>query len=350
MLTFYPGPSKVYPQIAQYLQDAYSSGILSVNHRSQAFMDICKKTLELLHQKLNIPSDYSITFVSSATESWEIIAQSFTKNAGLHLYNGAFGEKWFEYADKLKPESWAYEFEPEEYILPSEITFHHETELICLTQNETSNGTQVKPEYITQFKAKFPEPLLAVDATSSLGGIALPFEEADLWFASVQKCLGLPAGLGLLITSPKALEKAKTLNDNLFYNSFLFMHRNIRQFQTHYTPNVLNIYLLMRVMERVETIDLLSEKTKQRATDLYSFFENNTAFQPPVNNPDLRSDTVLCLKGEEKEIASIKEKAKTSGITLGNGYGAWKNTTFRIANFPQITDNEFVKLKEFFTT
>jgi phosphoserine aminotransferase len=31
---------------------------------------------------------------------------------------------------------------------------------------------------------------------------------------------------------------------------------------------------------------------------------------------------------------------------LGNGYGKWKNSTFRIANFPAIEEFEITKLKE----
>ncbi|MBC8110499.1 MAG: aminotransferase class V-fold PLP-dependent enzyme, partial [Verrucomicrobia bacterium] len=113
MITFYPGPAKVYPQVADYLQDAYQSGILSSNHRSEAFMKICQTTLALLHEKLSIPADYAIIFVSSATECWEIIAQSFTEKNSLHAYNGAFGEKWFDYAQKIKPTSQAHFFSME---------------------------------------------------------------------------------------------------------------------------------------------------------------------------------------------------------------------------------------------
>jgi len=34
MITFAPGPSKVYDALPNYLQDAYAQGILSANHRS----------------------------------------------------------------------------------------------------------------------------------------------------------------------------------------------------------------------------------------------------------------------------------------------------------------------------
>ena len=67
MITFYPGPSKVYPQVARYMQEAFEEGVLSINHRSAECMTITKSAIQLLHEKLNIPPDYSIYFVSSAT-------------------------------------------------------------------------------------------------------------------------------------------------------------------------------------------------------------------------------------------------------------------------------------------
>ena len=59
----------------------------------------------------------------------------------------------------------------------------------------------------------------------------------------------------------------------------------------------------------------------------------------------IRSDTVIAVKGTVEEIAVLKQKAKENDVILGNGYGEWKDTTFRMANFPAIEDWEFEKLK-----
>jgi phosphoserine aminotransferase len=348
MTTFYPGPAKIYPQVADYLQDAYRSGILSSNHRSESFMQICQKTLDLLHKKLNIPADYAIVFVSSATECWEIITQSFTEKNSLHLYNGAFGEKWFDYAQHIKPTTQAHFFDLETRLeIPESI---YQPECLCLTQNETSNGTRLNTEQLTFLRTDFPNTLIAYDVTSALGGVDLPMKAGDIWFASVQKCLGLPAGLGLLIVSPRAIAKAKQINDRKYYNSFLFMLENIQKFQTHHTPNVLGIYLLMRVLEQVESIQTEAKILCQRAEIYYNFFEKHAFFKPLVKNKAVRSATVMCVEGSESHIATVKTEAEKAGIILGNGYGIWKNTTFRIANFPQISENEIEKLLYFFQT
>ncbi|GAB2536546.1 aminotransferase class V-fold PLP-dependent enzyme [Spirosoma aerophilum] len=332
MITFYPGPSKVYPQVADYAAEAVRQGIVSLNHRSAGFMEIVKETVRLLHEKLAIPADYHIAFVSSATECWEIVAQSLTAVASLHPYNGAFGKKWAEYAYKIKP--------------PVSLS---DADVLCIVQNETSNGTQVNMETLAQFRRDF-SALIAVDAVSSMAGIAFNWSLADVWFASVQKCFGLPAGLAVMVYSPAALKQAEEIGENAHYNSLLFIHENFSAFQTPFTPNGLGIYMLMRVLQQIPSIGVVDATTRKRANEWYTFFEQEMASSPfrlLINDPATRSDTVIAVQGSANDISIIKKAAQQEGITLGNGYGDWKNTTFRIANFPAIADEEIGTLKQF---
>jgi phosphoserine aminotransferase len=328
------------------MQDAYRDGILSINHRSAACMDIVKTTLELMRQKLNVPADYAVFFVSSATESWEIISQSLVREQSYHLYNGAFGKKWLEYAQKLRPLSIGASFDLNVALDAARIEIPEHTEVLCLTQNETSNGTQVPIEVIAAFRSE--RYLTAVDATSSLGGIALDFNQADLWLASVQKCLGLPAGLGLLICSPRALQRAWEIKENAHYNSLLFIQDNMQKFQTQYTPNVLGIYLLMRVLQQVAPIAEIDARLRKQASDWYQLFDSDASpFQLLAKNPEVRSQTVITLGAQPDLLSRIKSQAAQVGIMLGNGYGPWKESTFRIANFPAIETKEISTLKHF---
>jgi phosphoserine aminotransferase len=344
-MTFYPGPSKLYPQVADYLREAYESGILSSNHRSLRFMSLVEETYNLLREKLGIPADYGIYFASSATECWEIVAQSLTERGSAHLFNGAFGQKWAEYAEKLCKPVFRLPFGVDEDVTLREkfqfLALDH-YDIVCLTHNETSNGTQLPNLPAFQHF----QGLKCFDATSSMGGVDFDWALGDVWFASVQKCLGLPAGLALLVCSPKALAHAERVGDRARYNSLLFIHENAEKFQTHYTPNGLGIYLLNRVLRHVPPIAQVAEKVHQRALDWYRFLEEKTAWRPLVSNPAVRSDTVIAVSGELAEIKAIKTRCQAEGITLGNGYGAWKDTTFRIANFPAIDDDEIAELQK----
>lgn len=348
MISFYPGPSRVHDDIPRYVQDAFNKGMLSINHRSDEFMEMSERTLTLLKEKLEIPRDYTIFYTSSATECWEIIAQSVIETQSYHLFNGAFGKKWFEYTRRLHPEATPLEFGLNDLIDVEGLQIEAGG-VLCLTQNETSNGTQVSAGTMASLREKYPDNLIAVDATSSMAGIRLDFTLADIWFASVQKCFGLPAGLGLLICSPTAMEHVTRVDEKDHYNSLTFMASMMEKWQTPFTPNVLNIYLLCRVMEKAKPIAQVHEKILGRYKKWSRFFSEKITLHPLVDNEQARSYTVIPVAADETLIASVKSKARKKGFLLGEGYGDLKTTTFRVANFPAIRKKEIKALKDFFS-
>jgi phosphoserine aminotransferase len=349
MISFYPGPSRVYDEIPKYVADAHKAGVLSMNHRSDEFMKISENVISLLKAKLKIPKDYTIFYTTSATECWEIIAQSIVSEKSIHVYNGAFGEKWFEYTKRLRPKAEGVSFGIEETLKPKNLRWS-DGEVICLTQNETSNGTQVSNTVIQAIRKNNPNHLVAVDATSSMGGMALNFRAADIWLASVQKCFGLPAGLGLMACSPRAMERAMGLGEKDHYNSLTFMARMMEKWQTPFTPNVLNIYLLMRVMEKAPDISITQQRLEKRYAAWMKFLNGRKDLHHLVENPAAHSTTVIPIKGTPEAIQEIKTKAKKKGLLLGEGYGDWKSSTFRIANFPALKQTEIDLLKRFLTS
>jgi phosphoserine aminotransferase len=346
VVSFYPGPSRVYDGIPDYVATAHRKGILSMNHRSEEFMDICKQTVDLLRKRLSIPADYEIFFATSATECWEVIAQSIVDKQSIHVYNGAFGEKWYEYSRKLKPEAKAVPFEPNALLEPKQLTFST-GDVICITQNETSNGTQVDGTVIESIRKNNPNHLLAVDATSSMAGIVLNFKSADIWFASVQKCFGLPAGLSIMVCSPAALARIANLGERSHYNSLTLVREMMNKYQTNCTPNVLGIYLLMRVLKDLPPISKVDKMIRQRAADWEKLFRKATRLSFLASNQAVRSVTVMAITGAEEHIQLIRAKAKKKGFLLGEGYGGLKKTSFRIANFPALKKKEIQELMKF---
>ena len=342
MLSFYPGPSKVHPEVLGFIQEAFSNGVVSINHRSKRFEILLKDTLQVLHEKWNIPQDYTLYFISSATEAWEIIAQSLIKEKSLHLYNGAFGKKWAHYSQQIIPNAHSFEFGLNEDLKSVANTFStKDFDTICLVQSETSNGTGQK---ICRSDFKLNEDaIIAVDATSTMAGINLPWLEADVWFASVQKCMGIPAGLGVLICSPKALQRALKLNKKVHYNDILLMEENRKLFQTHYTPNVLSIYVLNKLAHLLPNLTEINQQTHEKAKLLTEFFSQANSFNLSflVKNSQVRLPTVFALNGEPTEIQRLQDLCLKNNIELGKGYGAWKDNTIRIANFPSHTLEDF---------
>ncbi|RPA70006.1 alanine--glyoxylate aminotransferase family protein [Cyclobacteriaceae bacterium YHN15] len=347
MITFAPGPSKVYDSLPKYFQEAFEKGILSANHRSAVFMSLYQETETLMKEKLHVPEGYKLLFTSSATENWEIITQSLVQSASYHIFSGSFGKKWYDYAQYIEPLTIAHKIEAEDTVDVESLSIGDEIDVIAITQNETSNATQVSNQIIAAIANKYPEKMIAVDTTSSMGGIKLDFGIADVWYASVQKCFGLPAGLGILLLSPKAISKVKEKGEKGRYNSLSFMLENAENYQTHYTPNVLGIYLLYRVLQDIPEIQHIDNKIRTRMRTLEDTIAHTSKLRMLIQNPDARSSTVLAISGREEFITEIKKEAEKNGMQLGSGYGPLKPTSFRIANFPAVNEEEFEKLIRF---
>lgn len=347
MLSFYPGPSKVHPKSLEYIQEAYQSGVLSMNHRSKTFEALYQDTEEIIKSKWNIPADYALYFVSSATEAWEIVSHSLVIDQSIHFFNGAFGEKWAQYNQYWHPQAKAVEFPMQQsissFLEESNVDFEN-ADTICLVQSETSNGSgQLINRRVFHQHA---DAIIAVDATSSMGGIQLPWREADVWLASVQKCMGLPAGMGLLICSPKALQRAQQKGRKSKYNDLLFMEENRQKWQTHLTPNVLSIFLLNKMTHYLPNLAVIEQSTLAKTQVLDDFFSqiDKKTCDFLLKNPALRLPTVLALQADPKWISGLHKIAEKEGIILGKGYGKLTENTFRIANFPSHTKEDIHQL------
>lgn len=343
MISFYPGPSRVYDSLPKYMEEAYRTGVLSMNHRSPECMQLVKETTRELKKKLRIPANYTVLFLSSATECWEVIAQSLVRENSIHLYNGAFGKKWFSYTQALRPQAGGVAFDLNQP-LPLNI---YRSEMICITQNETSNGTQVTMPFLRHLRDLNPDCLFAVDATSSMGGIRLDFSLADVWFASVQKCFGLPAGLAVMVCSPRAVTRAFELNKHAHYNSLVNQLLFAEKYQTTHTPNVLGIYLLNRTLHNVPAIGITHQRLLAQAKAWYALLQQARKFKPLCTDTALQSHTVIAVTAPASRVKQVKTKAAKAGFLLGEGYGDLKSSTFRIANFPALKPKEIVVLQNF---
>ena len=107
--------------------------------------------------------------------------------------------------------------------------------------------------------------------------------------------------------------------------------------------------LLKLKIELLLNIGKIDEEISKQASEYYQFFENLGTINLLIKNPEVRSKTVIALEADSHRIEQLKTNSKKIGITLGNGYGIWKENTIRIANFPAIEQSEIDQLKCFFS-
>lgn len=336
---FTPGPSALYFTAEQHIKDALKSDIPSISHRSKAYVKMHQETTEALRELLQLPENFTIGFTSSATEVWDRMSENLIRNHSVHFINGDFSKKFHtavfshgKNADGRVVDAGTH------HDLPS-AEINSEVELIGLAQNETSTGAAMPVEDINHLRAKYQDPLLVVDAVSSLPVPEFDFNNLDSLYFSVQKSFGLPAGLGVWTFNERCLEKAEQLkaegNYHDSYNSILKIAKMAAKHQTTCTPNVLNIYLLGKIAQDMlsKGLDQIRQEAKYKSALLYNLFESHPKLKSFVSEKRFRSQTVGVAEvdgGSEMLIQSLAKK----GLNIGNGYGEFKNKHIRIASFP----------------
>ena len=335
---FTVGPSALVPGIEAYVRQAFASGLLSTYHRSEPFRQLLRETFDLLHEKLSVPKDYVVVLTSSATEAWRVVTQSFVKRRVFHAYNGGFGEKWFEHTRMDSSVLHAFlEFPMEEELVLSSLP--PDVDVLCLTQNETANGTYLSDGVLRGIRSRFPDVCVVVDVTSSLGALDLPWRAADIWLASVQKGLGLPAGLGLMFVSPRAVGRAQEIGRRDSYHSFLNLLSHFKQYEPPYTPNTLGIFLLRQMLVDRADISVVHAQTCERYGRWQDFF-HRSGLESLVGNEAVKSRTVLTIKGEEDWIRKLHDFMRGRGYVLSQGYAGQEHCVVRVSNFPALSGSQ----------
>jgi phosphoserine aminotransferase len=354
-VNFTPGPSQLYFTVADHARQAFKDNIPSISHRSKQFEQIVSETNSGLRELLNIPAGHHIFFTGSATEVWERIIQNLVEEKSFHLVNGSFSKRFYEIAIQLNKKSEKIEAK-EGNGFEDNVAVPASTELIALTHNETSTGVSLPLEYIYSFKQKNEKALVALDAVSSLPYPDLDFTKLDSVFFSVQKGFGLPAGLGVWIVNDSCLAKAELLLSKGIsigsYHTLPALKANALKNQTPETPNVLAIYLLNKVIQDFlrRGVNALRKETEYKATILYQALEQHPLLSAFVKDKKFQSRTVIvaeCQAHTERLTRFLQER----GLSPGDGYGPFKKTQLRFANFPAHSKEQYEllvdSLKEF---
>ncbi len=338
-LNFTIGPSKLYHGVANFISELVQSEFSQISHRSLEFTEVSKNTIENFRKFFEIPNDYKVFYTASSTEAWEIIGRGCVNKKSTHVTNGSFGESWAKKMNKigrttqiLSNGDWKTRFDI------NKIEIDSNSELLAITANETSTGLAYSPDELTKLRLKFPEILIGVDITSSMGGVAYDYSQADIWHFSVQKGMGMPAGLGLLIVGPKAWDKYK-IRENA--EKDVGSHHSLgslwgkmeTKFQTPTTPNFINIATLGFICEKFiqdfGSIKNLEKQTKEKAKFLQDFFEKNSNKFHVGSN----SETIFVVDIKNISVQDLIEKLKQQNIIVSTGYGKMKTSQIRIGNF-----------------
>lgn len=349
-LSFMVGPTAISQEVYDDLAALSTSRIVEISHRGKECAQLIEETVNQVRAFFKVPNDYTVLFATSATEVWDMMTNCLIDKKSFHFCNGNFSTAFWRCANSWHKEALKDEVEwgtLNDYTMdiPSD------AELVSLAYVETSSCVSCSAEDIRGLRERHPDKLLAVDITSAAGTADFEIANADVWYFSVQKGMGLPSGLSLVFVSPKAATKAQEAKKMGRSVGCFQLADNIRmmqeKFQTIQTPNILGIYLLKQQLTRWNKaggIKMVAQTLAERANRIYAFFENHPKYTPFVTDKNLRAVGVIGISGSEEDIAEAHRIAKEQGIRLGSGYGKLKSTCFRIANYYALKSEDVERL------
>ena len=214
---FVPGPTNVPDRVLRAMHRAME------DHRSSDFPALAAPIFEDLKKVFKTTSGQPFLFPASGTGAWEA-SLSNTLSPGdrvLAARFGMFSHLWIDMAQRLGLDvevldaEWGEGAPIERYQEVLAADSSHRIKAVLFTHNETATGVTSDVAGIRRALNETRHPaLLMVDGVSSIASIDFRMDEwgVDLAVTGSQKGFMLPAGLGIVCASQKALglyEQAK---------------------------------------------------------------------------------------------------------------------------------------------
>jgi alanine-glyoxylate transaminase/serine-glyoxylate transaminase/serine-pyruvate transaminase len=291
-------------------------------------------------------------FPSSGTGAWEA-ALSNTLSPGdkvLAPRFGQFSHLWIDLAQRIgldvliQEQEWGTGASPEriEEALRADRT--HSIKAILVVHNETATGVTSDIAAVRRAMDAARHPaMLCVDCVSSLASIDFCMDkwQVDLAVAGSQKGLMLPAGLGLVCVSPKALAAIKSASCARGYFDF---SDHIKANTTGYFPYTPSLPMLYGLRE---SLNLLFEERLNRVFERHHVLAEGVraavkawGLQLCAKEPKWHSDTVSAvmmpvgINGADV----IDVAFRRYNLALGAGLAQMAGKLFRIGHLGDLND------------
>ena len=184
------------------------NAVLGRSHRSADGKARLKYAIEYARETLRIPADYKVGIVpASDTGAFEMAMWNLLGQRGTDVFAWeSFGKGWVTDAVKhLKLED-LNTYEAEFGVLP-DLAKADWSRDVCFTWNGTTSGVKVpNGDWIPSDR----EGLSLNDATSAVYAMEMPWDKLDVTTWSWQKVLGGEAAHGMIVLSPRAVERLES--------------------------------------------------------------------------------------------------------------------------------------------
>ena len=343
---FVPGPSNTPDRIQRAMHRATD------DHRSSSFPELTRAILPRLKHVFGTTRGQTFVFPSTGTGMWEaaLVNTLSTGDRVLAVRGGQFGHLFIDSARRLGyrvdviETEWGAPVPPDRIEEALRADAAHEIRGVLVVHNETSTGVTSDIAAVRRAidAAKHPA-LLYVDGVSSVASLEFRMDDwgVDLAIAGSQKGFMLPAGLGILAVSQKALAlRESARSPRAFFDLGPMMQQNAEGYFP-YTPAVTLLHGLS------ESLDILLEEGLENVHARHHRLANACraavkawGLDLCASDPASYSDTVSTVMTPASiDSNSIIDVAyRRYDLSLGAGLGQLRGKAFRIGHLGDLNE------------
>ncbi|HYF38444.1 MAG TPA: aminotransferase class V-fold PLP-dependent enzyme [Gemmatimonadales bacterium] len=343
---FVPGPTNVPDRILRSMHRAME------DHRSSDFPALAAPILEDLKKIFKTSSGQAFVFPASGTGAWEA-SLSNTLSPGdrvLAARFGMFSHLWIDMAQRFGLQvdvldaEWGEGAPLERYEEALAADKAHRIKAILFTHNETATGVTSDVAGIRRVLNETRHPaLLMVDGVSSIASIDFRMDEwgVDLAVTGSQKGLMLPAGLGIVCASQRALSMYDQAKLPRVFFDFGDMRKANATGYFPYTPSLPMLYGLR------ESIAMLLEEGLDNVFARHHRLAEGTrravkawGLELCARAPKWNSDTVtaIMVPPEVNGAEVIDIAYRRYNLALGAGLARMAGRLFRIGHLGDLNE------------
>jgi phosphoserine aminotransferase len=294
--------------------DVLANALVGRSHRSAEGRERLKLAVTRTRDVLRLPDGHEVAIVpGSETGAFELAMWNLLGARGVDVLAwDVFGRNWLRDATaELKLQD-LRTFEAEPGHLPDlcKVDFSRD---VLFTWNGTTTGVRVpNADWIPDDR----EGLVFCDATSALFAEEIDLRKIDVLTYSWQKALGGEGAHGMLIVSPRALDRLATYRPpwpvpKLFRltNSDGIL-RDVFEGVTLNTPSMLCVEDYLDALAWAESIgglDATIARARANSSALYEWISRTTWVAPLAVDPATRSHTSVAMRFAEPALANATE-------------------------------------------
>jgi phosphoserine aminotransferase len=326
---FSSGPCAKLPNFSL---DMLSDAPLGRSHRAAVGKAKLKAAIETTREILGVPEDYKIAIVPASDTGayemamWNLLGARKTEMLAWE----SFGSGWVTDAVKqLKIDAVVKVADYGQIVDFATVDFDND---VCFTWNGTTSGVRLpNGDAIPADRAG----LTLCDATSAAFAMDLPWDKLDVTTFSWQKVLGGEGAHGMLILSPRAVERLESYTPAWPLPKIFRLTKGGKLIDGIFVGETINTPSMLCVEDYLVALNWakaqggaagLIARADANAQAVHDFVDTHDWIANLAEDPATRSNTSVCLKFTDARIQdgaafakAVAKRLETAGVALDVG-------------------------------